>query len=267
MTIGLTIRFRAPQADSGTAARVLPEGAHQFRLLPDGEGYLLPDVLLDQDGSQGHLTAHLPARLEITPEDGPPVPDRLPVALRAMWAPLEADRIPVDGTRVLSSGARLPLHLVQEPPEEGTEPATAPVTLLVSWRVRYSGATASGTAHESVILEFWPPGSPPPPMPSSAHGEPFVLRRASRIPDHGRVVAVDFGTTASTATVIDTRRISDQAVDSGQKETLAQALGRITEPPSDAPGSMPRARPRHGPGSWRGCGRSGSSWTGASSAA
>jgi len=240
MTIGLTIRFRAPQADSGTAARVLPEGAHQFRLLPDGEGYLLPDVLLDQDGSQGHLTAHLPARLEITPEDGPPVPDRLPVALRAMWAPLEADRIPVDGTRVLSSGARLPLHLVQEPPEEGTEPATAPVTLLVSWRVRYSGATASGTAHESVILEFWPPGSPPPPMPSSAHGEPFVLRRASRIPDHGRVVAVDFGTTASTATVIDTRRISDQAVDSGQKETLAQALGRITEPPSDAPEAWTR---------------------------
>ncbi|GAA1238751.1 hypothetical protein GCM10009665_31330 [Kitasatospora nipponensis] len=241
MTGALTIRFRAPRAEQGASPLVLPEGAHQFRLLPDADGYLLPEVLLAQDGFRGHLTAHLPARLEIAAEDGSRLPDTLPGALRTVWAPLEANRVTVDGERLLSGNARLPLHLVHEEAADGAGAPVEPVRLLVSWRVEYSGAQDAGTAHATVLVEFHPPGSAPPaPRPAAAE-ELLVLRRRTRVADHGRVVAVDFGTTASTVTVVDTRRIANHPMDATQKETLADALQRLTAPPPDAPPAWLRA--------------------------
>ncbi|MEU6238166.1 hypothetical protein [Kitasatospora sp. NPDC047058] len=245
MTTGLTIGFAAPEQGGVRSDAVVADGARQFSLLATESGYLLPDVTLEPDGYQGNLTAHLPAGLEVADEDGAPCPAALAAALRAVWAPADASRLTVTGRRVLVSGASLPPEVVHPGPWDPSDPPGDPVVIVVTWKVGYSGALSPGAAHAAVQLTFLPPGVGRTASPDAE--PPLLVLRDSRARGHrargeqGRVVAVDFGTTASTATVVDTSVISDRPVDATQQRTLGRELAALTAPPSDAPESWRRA--------------------------
>ncbi|WP_395297831.1 hypothetical protein ACF9IK_33545 [Kitasatospora hibisci] len=245
MTSALTIGFTAPDRGALRSDAVVAEGARQFSLLAVENGYLLPTVVLEPAGYQGNLTAHLPAGLEVADEEGAPCPAALAAALRAVWAPADPTRLTVTGRRVLVSGASLPLEVVHPDPWDPADPPGEPLVVVVSWKVGYSGALAPGAAHAAVQLTFLPPGVSPSAAPD-VEPPPLVLRdsraRGRRLRgEQGRVVAVDFGTTASTATVVDTSVISDRAVDATQQRALGRELAALTAPPPDAPESWCRA--------------------------
>ncbi|MFE0517152.1 hypothetical protein ACFW2E_46840, partial [Streptomyces sp. NPDC058964] len=103
----------APQAPSTAAsvppvARVIADGSAAFVLVPDADGYLLPDVELEQIGAAAHLTAHLPAQVEVQQPEGERLPALLTNALTRAWSAGEHGAFLVDGRRQISLGARLP---------------------------------------------------------------------------------------------------------------------------------------------------------------
>ncbi|MFD0345750.1 hypothetical protein ACFQ0M_05940 [Kitasatospora aburaviensis] len=163
MTSALTIGFAAPEQGGLRGDAVVADGARQFSLLAVENGYLLPTVILEPEGYQGNLTAHLPAGLEVADEDGAPCPAALAAALRAVWAPADPTRLTVTGRRVLVSGASLPLEVVHPGPWDPADPPGEPLVVVVSWKVGYSGALAPGAAHAAVQLTFLPPGVSPRP--------------------------------------------------------------------------------------------------------
>ncbi|MGW4894004.1 hypothetical protein ACWEQL_17300 [Kitasatospora sp. NPDC004240] len=245
MSTGLTISFATPEQGAVRGDAVVADGARQFSLLATEGGYPLPDVVLEPEGYQGNLTAHLPAWLEVADEDGAPCPAALAAALRAVWAPEGPSRLTVTGRRVLVSGTSLPTEVVHPGPWDPADPPAEPLVVIVSWKIGYSGALSPGAAHEAVQLTFLPPGVGRAASPD-VEPLPLVLRdsrsRGRRARgEQGRVVAVDFGTTASTATVVDTSVISDRPVDATQQRTLGRELAALTAPPSDAPESWRRA--------------------------
>ncbi|MFE0516494.1 hypothetical protein ACFW2E_43190, partial [Streptomyces sp. NPDC058964] len=131
-------------------------------------------------------------------------------------------------------GARLPLFAVHPRASAGAPaPDARPVRLTVSWRVQYTGPTAPGTAPASVVLQLWPPGRPAP-APRPLSPEHLVLRPAPQGPADGRALAVDFGTTASTVTLL-LRHSTGRHVDADQATALADGLRALTAPPDDAP--------------------------------
>ncbi|MFF7896337.1 hypothetical protein ACFZDI_31375 [Streptomyces sp. NPDC007907] len=223
----------SPPATPPAAAQVVPDGAAAFILVPDADGYLLPDVLLELVGPPAHLTAHLPAQVEVQQPEGERLPGLLTNALARSWSAGGHGTFPVDGPRRISHGARLPLFAVH-PHGSATASGrdTRPLSVTVSWRVQYTGPTTQGTAHASAVLRLWPPGLPAPaPRPHSA--EYLVLRKPERWVE-GLAAAVDFGTTASTVTLLGRAHTGGQ-VDAHQAAALARQLSALTAPPDDAP--------------------------------
>ncbi|MFJ3233868.1 hypothetical protein [Streptomyces sp. NPDC086787] len=215
-------------------AQVIADGSAAFTLIPDAEGYLLPDVELEQIGAPAHLTAHLPAQVEVQQPEGERLPALLTNALPRAWSAGEHGAFLVDGRRRISHGARLPLFAVHPRASADTPvPDAQPLQITVTWRVQYTGPTAPGTAPASVVLHLWPPGRPAP-APRPPAPEYLVLRPPPEGPADGRALAVDFGTTASTVTLL-LRHNTGRHVDADQAAALADGLRALTAPPDDAP--------------------------------
>ncbi|WP_042421904.1 hypothetical protein [Streptacidiphilus anmyonensis] len=245
-------------APASTAARVLPDGPGAFRLIPDQRGYLLPDVELEQSGPAANLVATLPARISVLDRDGMPVPAELADAVTRTWAGSTPSQVPVEGLRRIAQGTRLPTALffpqaTPTGPNGSTAPTAAPgapgtpgtptvngeqrqpVSLVVNWDVSYT-VTGPGTrlrAPGPVTLEFWPPGRPLP-VTRAAQPDHLVLRPADRRRGDGWAAAVDFGSTASTVTLV-LSRSSGGVVDRDQLTRLAAGLRALTGPPPEAP--------------------------------
>ncbi|MFJ5556845.1 hypothetical protein ACIQCD_05275 [Streptomyces sp. NPDC093250] len=215
------------------AAQVLPDGAAAFVLVPDADGYLLPDVLLELVGPPAHLAAQLPAQVEVQQPEGERLPGLLTNALTRSWSAGGHGAFRVDGPRRIAHGARLPLFAVHpHGPAAAPGREVRPLSVTVTWRMQYTGPTTQGTADASVVLRLWPPGLPAPaPRPHSA--EYLVLRKPERWVE-GLAAAVDFGTTASTVTLLGRGHTGGQ-VDAHQAAALARRLTALTAPPDDAP--------------------------------
>ncbi|MGW0582656.1 hypothetical protein ACWD25_43590, partial [Streptomyces sp. NPDC002920] len=227
-----------PPANPATpqpTAQVIPDGSASYVLVPDADGYLLPDVLLEHVGSPAHLTAHLPAEVRVRHPEGERLPALLTNALAKAWSAGGHGAFSVEGPRRISHGARLALFAVH-PQSSAAAPVrdARPLRLTVGWRVQYTGAdpTAGGAAHADVVLLLWPPGRPAP-TPRTPAADHLVLRRPGRTVE-GLAAAVDFGTTASTVTLLG-RHHTGKHVDAHQAATLAERLAALTAPPDDAP--------------------------------
>ena len=110
-----------------------------------------------------------------------------------------------------------------------------PVQVDVSWLVEYLGPFGQETAQGSVTLEFAPPGQSPTFQQVPQEDEFLTLRPPFSGPDFQRFVVVDFGTTASTATLHDGAVVANQVVDPAQSAALGEMLAELTAPPADAP--------------------------------
>ncbi|WP_042384082.1 hypothetical protein [Streptacidiphilus melanogenes] len=269
MSSELTVRFSVPAegedpvdqaygnrpaaglaAPTAAAARVLADGPGAFRLVADQRGYLLPDVELEQSGPAANLVATLPARISVLDRDGMPVPAELADALARAWAGRPPSQVAVEGLLRIAHGARLPAALFFPQPAPAVPGASStptgsgavatgeppqPVSLVVNWDVSYT-ATGAGShlrAPGPVTLEFWPPGRPLP-MTRGAQPDQLVLRPADRRRGDGWAAAVDFGSTASTVTLV-LSRSSGGVVDRDQLARLAAGLRALTAPPQEAP--------------------------------
>lgn len=236
MSTELSIVFRAPHTDP--ASGVIPLGRRQFRLYTGPGGIALPEVVLEQEGTGGSrmVTVHLPARIEVLTPSGGLVPPQLAQALVDCWVPQQYTSITVEGPRTLSDDARLPTALVH--PVSGPPPAPGeePLRVDVHWSVDYASVEHAGTAHGRVMLEFAPPGEEPGAAPSPEDDDEFLtLRDVTGSTHEHEFIVVDFGTTASTATLHDPTRIKAQLVDPAQARSLTELLRDLLAPPAGAP--------------------------------
>ncbi|MER6482560.1 hypothetical protein [Streptomyces virginiae] len=237
MSAALNIAFRAPH--TGAASGVVALGRKHFRLHAGPDGIPLPEVVLEQDPESGGpavVTVHLPARIEIRAESGSLIPAQLAYALQACWVPQEFAPITVDGPRTLSSEALLPTSLVHPDAGPATAPDGEPLRLDVYWSVDYAGSQGAETAHGAVMLEFAPPGEEPGPAPQTPEQDEYMsLRDLAGSGHQHEFVVVDFGTTASTATLHDEKKVKQRLVDPAQSASLSTMLQALLEPPDDAP--------------------------------
>ncbi|THA74358.1 hypothetical protein [Streptomyces sp. A0592] len=237
MSAALNITFRAPHtgADSG----VVPLGRKHFRLYAGPDGIPLPEVVLEQDqegGGPAVVTVHLPARIEVRAESGSLIPAQLAYALQACWVPQEFAPITVDGPRTLSAEALLPTSLVHPDTGPAVAPDGEPLRLDVYWSVDYAGSQGAETAHGAVMLEFAPPGERPGPAPQAPQEDDLLrLRELAGTGHQHEFVVVDFGTTASTATLHDEKKVKQRLVDPAQVAALSAMLADLLGPPADAP--------------------------------
>ncbi|WP_406397227.1 hypothetical protein OH805_00195 [Streptomyces sp. NBC_00879] len=246
MSSALEISFRVP-AHTGVAARpgVVALGRRHFRVYADEQGFPLPEVLVEREpGSLGYVTVHLPPRIEIRAEPGALIPAQLAHALETIWVPQDFTAASVDGLRILSLESRLPASLVYGDPRIGVAFGSghpAELRVDVHWSLEYTGSAGADTAPGSVTLEFAPLGEQPPAQPGpglvSEEDDGFLrLRPQQPIGENlQQFVAVDLGSTASTATVWDLGAITQRMVDPDQTATLAHMLGELLSPPADAP--------------------------------
>ncbi|WP_330347145.1 hypothetical protein [Streptomyces sp. NBC_00582] len=236
MSDELTVAFDLPH--SGPASGVVPLGRRQFRLHTGPDGILLPDVFLrpeEQNGGSRLVTVHLPARIEVITPSGGLVPAHLAQALVDCWVPQEYTSLSVDGPRKLSADTPLPTALVH-PAGAPPAPDEERLRLEVLWSVDFSSDQHAGTARGRVLLEFAPPGEEPGPPPPVEDDDDFlVLRDVTSTTHEHEFVVVDFGTTASTATLHDPTRIKARLVDEAQSGSLAAHLADLLAPPPEAP--------------------------------
>ncbi|MEU3247546.1 hypothetical protein [Streptomyces sp. NPDC006875] len=236
MSTELTISFRAPHADP--ASGVVPLGRRHFRLHTGPEGTALPEVVLEQEGTGGSrmVTVHLPARIEVITPSGGLVPAQLAQALADCWVPQQYTSITVEGPRTLSQDTLLPTALVHPPSAPPAAAGDEPLRLDVHWSVDYASVEHAGTAHGSVMLEFAPLGEEPSVAPRPEDDDEFLtLRDITGSTHEHEFIVVDFGTTASTATLHDPTRIRAQLVDPAQARSLTGLLTDLLAPPADAP--------------------------------
>lgn len=237
MSAALNITFRAPH--TGAASGVVPLGRKHFRLHAGPDGIPLPEVVLEQDqegGGPAVVTVHLPARIEVRAESGSLIPAQLAYALQACWVPQEFAPITVDGPRTLSAEALLPTSLVHPDTAPTVTPDGEPLRLDVYWSVDYAGSQGAETAHGAVMLEFAPPGEAPGPAPQAPEEDDLLrLRDPAGTSHQHEFVVVDFGTTASTATLHDEKKVKQRLVDPAQAASLSAMLADLLEPPADAP--------------------------------
>ncbi|MER7730200.1 hypothetical protein ABTX80_04895 [Streptomyces erythrochromogenes] len=239
MSAALNISFRTPHTGDA-ASGVVALGRKHFRLYAGPDGIPLPEVVLEQDpegGGPAVVTVHLPARIDVRAESGSLIPAQLAYALQACWVPQEFAPITVDGPRTLSCEALLPTSLVHA----GTGSAAAspdgePLRLDVYWSVDYAGSQGAETAHGAVMLEFAPPGEQPGPVPQAPQQDDLLRLRDLEGSSHqNEFVVVDFGTTASTATLHDEKKVKQRLVDPAQVASLSAMLADLLGPPADAP--------------------------------
>ncbi|MFE1826713.1 hypothetical protein [Streptomyces yangpuensis] len=239
MSAALNITFRAPH--TGAASGVVALGRKHFRLYAGPDGIPLPEVVLEQEqdaGGPAVVTVHLPARIEIRAESGSLIPAQLAYALQACWVPQEFAPITVDGPRTLSCEALLPTSLVHPETGPAVAPDGEPLRLDVYWSVDYAGSQGAETAHGAVMLEFAPPGEQPGPVPQTAEEDDHLrLRDLAGTSHQHEFVVVDFGTTASTATLHDEKKVKQRLVDPAQAASLSTMLEDLLGPPADAPPS------------------------------
>ncbi|GGU99031.1 hypothetical protein GCM10010260_39020 [Streptomyces filipinensis] len=252
----LEITFRVPDpagipAEASAPGGVVALGRRHFRVYAGQWGFPLPEVLVEREpGSPGYVTVHLPPRVDVRAEPGVLIPAQLAHALETIWVPQDYTAASVDGPRILSLDSRLPVSLVYGDPRTadvfGSGHPTD-VRVDVHWSLEYTGSVGADTASASVALEFAPLGEQPPPASRDGFGEgpglvsddedEFLrLRPPQPTGDNlQQFVAVDLGSTASTATLWDLGAITQRQVDPGQTTALAQLLGELLSPPADAP--------------------------------
>ncbi|MFH8449592.1 hypothetical protein ACH4CD_10130 [Streptomyces fungicidicus] len=246
----LEISFRVPgPAGPGPSATAPPAvvalGRRHFRVHAGRQGYVLPEVLAEREaGTPGHLSVHLPPRVEVRAEQGTLIPAQLAHALETVWAPQDYTVAGVDGPRILSREARLPVSVVYGDPRAAGFTGPGPgqeLRIDVHWSVEYTGSAGTDTAAGSVTLEFAPPGEQPPDPAAAAErgdADDEFLRLRPPQPSTDSLqqfVAVDLGSTASTATLWDLGRITHKLVDPSRTAALADMLTGLLAPPSDAP--------------------------------
>ncbi|MCF3130386.1 virulence factor SrfB [Streptomyces olivochromogenes] len=237
MSNELTITFSVPPG--GPASGVVPIGRKQFRLHTGPDGITLPEVHLqsqEESGGSRMVTVHLPARIEVLTPSGGLVPAHVAQALVDCWVPQEFTSLTVDGPRTLSSDTPLPTALVHPVSGPPLAPDDEPLRLEVLWSADFASDDHAGTARGRVLLEFAPPGEAPGPPPPVEDDEEFLLLRDVTGTTHEHeFVVIDFGTTASTATLHDPTRIRARLVDPAQTMSLAENLTELLAPPADAP--------------------------------
>ncbi|WP_031160884.1 hypothetical protein [Streptomyces durhamensis] len=258
----LEITFRVPDpagASAGAPPRggVVALGRRHFRVYADQSGFPLPEVLVEREpGSPGYVTVHLPPRVEVRAEPGVLIPAQLAHALESIWVPQDYTAASVDGPRILSLDSRLPVSLVygdQRTADVFGSGHPTEVRVDVHWSLEYTGSIGADTASSTVALEFAPLGEQPPPAAQgwfsagsglASEDEDEFLRLRPPQPTGENLqqfVAVDLGSTASTATLWDLGAITQRLVDPDQTAALARLLGELLSPPVDAPAEWRKA--------------------------
>ncbi|MGX1884783.1 hypothetical protein [Streptomyces sp. NPDC055287] len=256
MSSALEITFRVPGpagSDPGASAHpgVVALGRRHFRVYADANGFPLPEVLVEREpGSAGYVTVHLPPRVEVRVQPGVLIPAQLAHALETVWVPQNYTAASVDGLRILSVDSRLPASVVYGDPRITDAFGSGHPTELrvdVHWSLEYTGSAGTDTAPGSITLEFAPLGEQPPtsagPADWSGSGlaseedNEFLRLRPQQSTGENlqQFVAIDLGSTASTATLWDLGAITQRLVDPDQTAALAKLLSDLLSPPPDSP--------------------------------
>jgi hypothetical protein len=243
----LSFSFLLPELPDGARRTVVQTGTRQFRLYVDEDRIALPDVVLDRTGGSrsASLVAWLPAQIRTLAASGQDLPAPLGRALDAAWVSSYSERVPVSGPLVLMRDAWIPAAAAFPAFAPGGARASgagaAAVRVDVSWTVPCDGPRGAEPVYGSVHLEFAPPGEEP--VEPEEQADEFLTLRPPVTAGAGRqrFVVVDFGTTASTATLQDASLVDSRLVDPGQSRTLGQVLRELTGPQDGAPPSWDAA--------------------------
>ncbi|GAA4150556.1 hypothetical protein GCM10022251_16580 [Phytohabitans flavus] len=205
--------------------------ADRFHLYADGDRYPLPDAVLYTEPGVTSVTLQEVRITDITHN----ALDRelLRGEVRTQWE--SAVRMAGDATKrhvlVEDRGLTAALVAAMAATTGGT-----PLELVVTWRYAYADKSGVQAAPaREVRLTFAarneaPPARPRGPFPDPDAvrlGVPAALRHRSGRPSYGGFVAVDFGTSASTITALDTRRPVMRPVDLGQARRLRSHMAAI----------------------------------------
>jgi hypothetical protein len=139
----------------------------------------------------------------------------------------------VSGRQQMLTDASLPVRVIQR--DLARQLSGGPLRAEVTWKVNYGDAGGPRTLPATVVLEFAPPDEPPPPPVPDAAPDGKRLRDTVGRSVHSGFAAVDFGTSASTVTVHDSRKMTSSTLDADQADCLREGiLGLIKDnPPAD----------------------------------
>ncbi|MEV6395434.1 hypothetical protein AB0M39_11750 [Streptomyces sp. NPDC051907] len=204
-------------------------GDRVFRLHEVEERMPLPSVVLRTQADQPSVTVQ---SFYVTEVRG--AHPELRSWLTSSWIPAPTNPRVVAGVhRVTGPDASVPLAIARSASPQSPHRARgdvtagrADLTVEVSFafeRIAPDGRSLPG--YVTVLLEFAEPGADP--MSEPAPRFDHILRRLDGAPYYPQYVAVDFGTTACTATLHDSREIVARPVDPHQQKALAGSLARV----------------------------------------
>lgn len=225
MALDVELVFESP------GEHVRDGGTNIFLSFTRGDDYPLPDVILRSTAGAQRVNVNQVSVVSVGPSDGPFGP--LAARIRATWNGVATGGW-VTGRRELAMGAAIPGSLVEA--ALGASDGQA-AELTVVWRYVYIDASGAESAHNvRVRLQFQPRDARPP------AGGGDDAEAAAPLPDPLRVrsarqfngfAAIDFGTSASTVAVYDTRRMVPKSIDTGQAAALRRELAKLLR---DTPG-------------------------------
>lgn len=215
MPVSLEMRF-----ESGRRPGVIRLHGQVFRLHAIDGKYSLPLLVLETGDGVPRVTLQEIAVTEVRNVTGA---SGLSTWLRDDWNGEPRTASVIEGRRQLLTDAVLPVAAIRR--DLGRQPTGEPLHAEVTWRVSYEDATGRRTLSASVSLEFAPEGTPVPLAESDDDGgKGKRLRDINGQELHPGFAAVDFGTSASTVTVYESRRMSAMAIDPDQADCLRENL-------------------------------------------
>ncbi len=211
-------------------------GAQRYVLYQDHDQYRLPDVVLLTDAGTATVPVQEAGIFEIA--GGGRAALALREEIKAAWDNANLAGIEhIAARRVLTSDRAVSADAVEPARAEAGEP----VQLQVTWRYSYTDAMGlQATGVRTARLEFAPHGERPRrgqrmlDADAEREGVPAPIRNVGARKPYPNFAAADFGTSASTVTLFDTRSNLIYPVDPGQAQRLREEFaGLIT---SDVPG-------------------------------
>jgi hypothetical protein len=228
MSASLELRF-----ETGGRPGVTRVHGRVFRLYAIDGKYGLPMLVLETADGVPRVTLQETAVVEVRNAIGA---SDLSTWLRDDWNGGPRPAIVITARHQLLADAALPVAVIRR--DLSRQPAGELLHAEVIWKVSYEDATVLRTILASVVLEFAPEGEPvPPPTPDDDAAEDPRLRDVSGRPVHAGFAAVDFGTSASTVTVYDSRKMTAMAIDYDQADCLREGILALIKdnPPTEDP--------------------------------
>ena len=214
MSTSLQVHF-----EDGGRPGVIRVSSRVFRVYAIEGEYGLPVLVLQTADGVPRVTLQELSVVEIRNATGA---SDLSTWLRADWNTNTRPASIVSARVELLSDVLLPAAVIRK--DLARQPAGEPLRAEIVWRAAFVDAEGAHTLAASVYLEFAPEGEPIPAVAPETRRESRRLRDISKQVPHTGFAAVDFGTSASTVTVHDDRKMTASAIDPDQAESLREGI-------------------------------------------